>query len=121
MATKKNQKPEDVAEEEQEKTRKFQFRPTAIPFTCNLKHPIPDYSGHSIDYSSYLVGFTQIPIEVETVIEVEVPDTGNELNDFTTALRKLGLAIFQATVELSREAWQLQKDRAKEELLDQPL
>lgn len=112
---------QEVAEEQESKTRVYRFKPTAAPFTCNLKHPIPDYAGRSIDYSSYLVGFTQIPIAVETEIEVEVPDTGDGLHDFTEALKKLGVAIFKANVELSREVWKLQRDIAKEELLGQPL
>jgi len=117
----KSNKSQDVVEEQEPKTRVFKFRPTAIPFTCNLSMNIPDYAGNPIPYISFFTGFTKMPFEVATEIEVEVPDTGNTLHDFAEAIKKLGRGIFKANVELSREVWELQRDIAKEELLKEPL
>lgn len=109
----------DVAEEH--KVRVFKFRPTAIPFTCNMSMNVPDYAGNPIAYSSFFTGFTQIPFEVATEIEIEVPDTGDTLHDFTEAMKKLGKAVFQANLELQREVWLLQRESAQDELLNEPL
>lgn len=117
----KSKEAQDVAEEQEPKTRVFRLKPTVIPFTCNMSMNIPDYAGNPIPYSSYFTGFTQIPFEVEAEIEVEVPDTGDTLHDFTEAMKKLGMAIFQANVELQREVWIWQRDAAKEALLEEPL
>lgn len=116
------QMPEDVAEEQEEpKMRTFCYKPTAVPFTCNMSMNIPDYAGNPIPYSSFFTGFTQIPFGVEAEIEVKVPDTGDTLHDFAEALKKLGMAIFKANVELQREVWIVQRDAAKEALLAEPL
>jgi len=113
------QEAEAEQQEQEPQMRIFKFRVTSMPITTYVSKNIPGPDGRDIPYSTYHVGFTQMPIEVDAEVEVEVEDTGNGLKDFSNALREFGLSIFEANIEFSREAWKLQRDIAKRERLEE--
>ena len=84
---------------------------TDVPFTVNVKAPIPDrFGGGAIPYSNWFVGLTGATLTVNQEIDVEVEPSGSDLVDVGEAVKTVVSHFFAVNQEIAREAWQVSKD-----------
>ena len=84
---------------------------TDVPFSVNLKMPVPDKNnGGTVPYSNFFVGLTGATIGVNQEIEVEVEPSGSDLVDVGKAIKTIVDHFFALNLEIAREAWRVSGD-----------
>ena len=84
---------------------------TNVPFTVNMKAPIPDRnSGGTVPYSNWFVGLTGATLQLDMPIEVEVDASGSDLVDAGEAVKQAVQHFFALNQEIAREAWENSKE-----------